>query len=101
MEPKEYSWSWATDSRCLSRGPCELIFAYMVTEDATTDSVLYNGQNAEGDEIVELVLTNKDASYANIGGVPFAPPVPVHCEKGLYVKVGTNTVGIFVQWRNL
>ena len=94
MNSKEFSWAWVTDDRVLSLGPCELLYAYLVPSDATTDSVIYNGQNTKGDAIVTL-------KAAAVTGHKFTPKVPVYCDKGLYVDVGTNVSGIFVQWRDL
>jgi len=94
MESKEYSWAWVTADRVLTDRECELIYAYLVPSGATTNSVLYNGTNTSGDAIVTL-------EAAVVTGHPFKPGVPVYCRKGLYVDVGTNVTGIFVQWRNL
>lgn len=94
MESKEYSWAWVTGDRVLSHGPCELVYAGLVPSAATTDSVLYNGENTTGDPIVTL-------KAATVRLMPFSPKVPVYCSKGLYVDVGTSVSGIFVQWREL
>jgi hypothetical protein len=91
---KDYSWAYVDVSRKLSDGPCELVFAYLVPSAATTDTVLYNGRNAQGGVITTLKV-------AVVTGHKFKPPVPVYCEKGLYIAVGTSVSGVFVQWRNL
>lgn len=94
VKSKEYSWAWVTADRLLSLGPCELICAYLVPSAATTDSVLYDGQNASGDTIITL-------KAATVRIMPFSPKAPVYCRKGLYVDVGSSVSGIFVQWREL
>ena len=94
MESKEYSWAWVTGDRLLSHGHCELCMAYLVPSGATTNSSLYAGEGTDGDLIVTL-------KSAVVTGHPFKPPEPVYCRKGLYVDVGDNVTGIFVQWREL
>lgn len=91
---KEYSWAWVTADRLLSHGPCELVCAYLVPSAATTDTVLYNGENTSGVAIITL-------KAATIRIMPFNPKEPVYCEHGLYVDVGTSVSGVFVQWREL
>jgi len=94
MESKEYSWAWVTTDRQLSDGPCELLMVSIVPSATTADTVVYDGDNDTGDEIIQFSITivlNWD----------FKPPVPIYCRKGLYITVGTNVVGVFVQWREL
>lgn len=94
MNSREVSWAWVTADRVLSHRPCELIFAFAVASGATSDSGLYDGENTQG------VLVTKLAS-AGAGVISFQPSVPVYCDRGLYVDVGSNILGIFVQWREL
>ena len=95
MESKEYSWAYLTGNRLLSHGPCELIFAHLGPGAATTDAVLYDGENTSGDVIVTL-------QAAVVTGMPFNPPVPIYCRKGLYFAQGSSTsTTAFVQWREL
>lgn len=94
MKSKDYSWAWVTGDIQLSHGPCELIYAALVPSGATTDSVLYNGEDTAGDQIVTL-------KAATVRIMPFSPKEPVYCDKGLYVDVGTSVTGIFVQWHEL
>jgi hypothetical protein len=94
MESQDYSWAYVTSSRCLNKGPCELVCAYLVVSAASTDSALYDGTDTNGAKIVDL-------KSAAVTGHPFKPKEPVYCAKGLYVTVGTTVSGIFVQWRVL
>lgn len=94
MDSQEYSWAWITADRLLSRGPCELIAAYLVVSAASTDTHLYDGENTSGDKIVTL-------ESAAVTGHPFKPPVPIYCRRGLFADIGTNVTGLFVQWREL
>lgn len=93
-ESQKYSWRYCTADQVLSRGPCELLFAYLVVSAGSTDSSLYNGTDTSGEEII-------DFKSAAVTGHQFKPKQPVYCSKGLYVDVGTSVTGIFVQWRNL
>ena len=96
MEPEslEYDWAWVTADTCLCRRACELVYAYLVPSGATTDTVLYDGENATGDQIVTL-------KAAAVTGHPFKPGKPVYCCRGLFVDIGTSVTGVFVQWRAL
>lgn len=93
-ENKEYQWKYVTADECLAQGACELLFAYLVVSAASTDSALYDGTNTGGKKIADL-------KCAAVTGHPFRPPKPVYCHAGLYVDIGTNVSGIFVQWRKL
>lgn len=94
MESKRYSWDFVTTDRVLNSGPCELLFAYLVPSGATTDSALYDGISTSGKRIATLKVSSVD-------GVAFSPPVPIYCDTGLYVDVGTSVTGILVMWRGL
>lgn len=94
VESKEYSWAWVTEDRLLSHGACELVYACLVPSGATTNSILYDGENTSG----EIIVTLKAATVRNI---PFSPKVPVYCRRGLYIDIGSSVTGIFVQWREL
>ena len=94
LTSKDYSWSWVTASRVLSHGPCELVYAYLVPSGEETATILYSGTNTYGDEIVVL-------ESATVTGLPFEPPVPVYCEKGLYITIANSTTGVFVMWHDL
>lgn len=93
-DSRKVSWAWVTADQLLTRGPCELLFAYLVVSAASTDSHIYDGQNTNGTKVVTL-------ESAAITGHPFRPPEPIYCRGGLYVDVGTNVTAIFVQWRDL
>ncbi len=94
MESKECSWKWVTADQLLSHGPCELIYARSMTATAESNTFLYDGENTDGTPIVEFEGGVND-------GHNLAPPVPVYCRKGLYVDIGTATIGVFVMWREL
>lgn len=94
VESKEYSWKFVTADELLTRSPCELIFAYLVVSAASTDTHLYDGENTAGKKLVTL-------ECAAVTGHPFRPSIPIYCRRGLYVDVGTNVTGVFVQWRDL
>ena len=91
---KDYSWAWVTGDRKLTDQVSELIAAYLVVSAASTDSAIYNGSDTSGDKILAL-------ESAAITNLPFEPPVPIYCSKGLFVDVGTSVTGILVLWRNL
>jgi len=94
LESKEYSWAWVTADRLLTERECELIYAHMAVSDAETDTHLRNGVDANADIVVTL-------KSAVVTGLPFSPPVPVYCRKGLFADIGSKTSGLFVMWRNL
>jgi len=93
-ESKEYSWEYVTADKVVESGPCELLYARLVCSASTTDSAIYSGTNTSGRKITDLkvaVVTDQE----------FRPPVPVYCDAGFYVDVGTSVSGILVQWRKL
>ena len=94
MCSKDYSWEFVIDDKKLSDGPCELLYANLVVSAATGSAVIYNGKNASGHEVAPLVS-------AVVTNLQFTPSVPVYCENGLYVDVGSNVTGVLVQWREL
>lgn len=94
MSSKEYSWAWLTADRVLSHNSCELVAARLVASAASGGTTLYDGENANGVPITELVTSAA-------GSDSFEPPVPIYCDRGLYASVGTNAIGVLVQWREL
>lgn len=91
MNDKNVQWAYVTADRLLAAKACWLHWAYLVVSASTTDSALYDGTDTGGAKIVDLksaVVTNHE----------FSPPKPVFCQKGLYVDVGSNVSGIFVQY---
>ena len=97
MEVKsiQYRWAWVTKDSVLSRGVCELLYALFVPSAAATATLtLYDGENTNGDKIVEF-------RTAESKGVPFSPKAPIYCRRGLYIDAIANVKGVFVQWREL
>ncbi len=88
---KNVAWMWVTRDTLLSDKPCWLHHAYLVVSAASTDSALYDGVSTSGVQIVSL-------KSAVVTGHEFKPPKPIYCSKGLYVDIGTNVTGIFVQY---
>lgn len=94
-ESKEYSWAWVTADRLLSHGPCELLCAIIFPAGTgTCNVILYDGENATGEEILNYSSPTDEP-------VPFSPPKPIYCRRGLYVGGTALLDGIFVQWREL
>lgn len=93
-ESCRYSWAWLTADQLLSHGPCELLFAHLVVSAASTDTHLYDGDNTKGSKVVTL-------ESEAVSGLTFKPPVPIYCRRGLYVDIGSNVTGLFIQWREL
>ncbi len=90
----EWGWSYVTADQLLTKEPCEVAYAQLVPSGAVTDTYLYHGANTNGEKIIALVS-------AAVTGHEFRPAVPVFCRRGLYVDIGSNTTGVFVQWRNV
>lgn len=94
VDSKQYSWAWVTGDRLLSHGACELLCAFLTPDGTAADVTLYDGENTNGDKIIKFTSPNNPTRA-------FSPKVPVYCRRGLYVDVGSNVTGIFVQWREL
>ena len=91
MHDKSVQSKYVTADELLAQGPCWLHYAYLVVSAASTDSALYDGTNTSGRKITDLVS-------AAVTGHEFRPAKPAYCSRGLYVDVGTNVSGIFVEW---
>jgi len=94
VDSKEYNWAWVTASRLLTDLECELVYVALTANGASSGTILYDGTNTSGDEIVEM-------RTAGVLFVEFKPPVPIYCRKGLYITKGNALQGILVQWRHL
>lgn len=95
MESKEYSWAWVTADELLSHGACELCYAVAVSDGgAIENTAIYDGESTNG----TLVINFNSGVKAEI---PLTPKEPIYCRRGLYVDIGENTEGVFVQWREL
>lgn len=91
MPDKRVASKYVTADELLSPRPCWLHYACLVVSAASTDSALYDGHNTTGD----LIITLESAAVTNL---EFRPAKPVYCKQGLFVDVGTNVSGVFVQW---
>ena len=86
---------WITASELLTTQPCELIYAHAVSDGGKIqDTIIYDGENTNGEQIINL-------QRGAIGNITFSPKESVVCHHGLYIAIGSNTEGVFVQWRNL
>lgn len=89
---KEYSWKWVdTDKTLLSHGSCDFLYAKLTPDSEAGSCILYDGENDNGETIVELRTSGLYNCEAN-------PCVPIYCRRGLYVGSLTDA-GVLVQWR--
>ena len=102
MESTEYSWAWVTEDRLLSHGPCELVYAYLRPSAVQDTATLYDGENTLGDIVAIMQgAYGYGTSAQKMESVPFSPPVPVYCRKGLFIDLGATDTRVFVLWREL
>lgn len=95
VESKKYSWVWVTADRLLSHGACELLYARAYSDGgAIENTALYDGESTSG-----TIIVNFNSGVKS--NIPLTPKVPIYCRRGLYVDIGENTEGVFVQWREL
>lgn len=94
MDSKEYSWAWVTEDRLLSRGPCELVSAIGTSSSGTGTFNIYNGESVGGNLVARVEVDTGHSSG-------LVPPVPVYCNRGLFIDVYEKCHGILVQWREL
>lgn len=92
MESQDYSWAWVTADQLVSHGPCDLIYAFCVPDDTEPEGYVYDGENTNGDKIFRFTGSSKR-------GIPFSPPIPIYCRRGLYIDIGKDIEGILIQWR--
>ena len=93
---KDYtSRKWVTANELLTTQPCELVYAQAVSNGGEIkDTIIYDGEDAEGEIIINL-------QRGTIGNVTLSPKEPILCYSGLYIVIGSNTEGVFIEWRNL
>jgi hypothetical protein len=91
MYNKDVQSELFTADAVISKRPCWLHYAQVVPSGGTTDTYLYDGQNTNGKRLIAL-----NAAVATVQA--FSPAKPVLCKQGLYVDIGTNCSGVFVQW---
>lgn len=93
IDSKEYSWNFFKASGIVTDKSADLVYANLNPSAAAAVAALYDGQATTDNEIVGL----DDAAKTNL---EFKPPVPVYCDKGIYITVGSNVTGVLVIWRN-
>ena len=94
-DSKEYSWKWVIADELLSHGACDLLHARAYSSgNAIENTAIYDGEDTNGKLIVNFNSGVK-------GNIPLTPKVPIYCRRGLYVDIGDNVEGVFVQWREL
>lgn len=93
-DKKPAAWRWVTADEKLSPGPCELLAVYATAAAAVGSLTMRHGTNDKGGVIVILEANTNVTEH-------FQPPEPVPCETGLFVDMGSNITGAFVQWREL
>jgi len=94
VESKKYSWKYVTADELLSHGACEFIYAKLTPTTLAGSAILYDGENANGEKIIEL---NSGGLY----NMECSPPVPVDCRRGLYVGSTSTIDGVLIIWREL
>jgi len=94
LDSINYSWKYVTGDEQLSTGACELVYARLTPAAKAGSAILYNGENDQGDKIVEL-------NTADLHNCECSPPVPVYCRRGLYVGSVTTVDGILIIWREI
>jgi hypothetical protein len=88
------SWRRITKDAQLSTGSCELCYVTVEPSGDGSDVAVYDGENANGDEITTLVAATKT-------NPEFRPLRPVYCRRGLFIDIGSNVTAVFVQWREI
>ena len=88
------SWEYVEADRCVCQTRCDLLYAYLVPSAAAAEVTLRNGENDQAPVITVL-------EHAAQTSHPFSPKEPVFCDGGLFIDVGANVTGVFVQWRQL
>lgn len=91
-DSKALNWKWVIADEILARGPCELHCANLSPSAANATATLYHGENTTGD-IIGVIFTAVKTNW------DFVPKKPVYCPKGLFIDIGANVTGVFVQWR--
>ena len=91
-DSKEYSWVSLLAAGRICDQPCELLHVYVRPTAANSELIVYNGNDASGQVVVDMFSTTFD-------GYSFTPPEPVYCDKGLAVVFTAQVTRVFVQFR--
>ena len=76
----------------VSRVPVELVSLLLTASQGNCTVVLYDGSDADAPVLMRLAASQDD-SFA------YTPAEPVKTTRGLFVGVGSNVGGLFLQWR--
>jgi hypothetical protein len=93
-ESKDYSWEFVRADKVLEKGPCELVYACMVPSGTSATCDIYTGTDTTGKFLIGFVA-------AVMLTWEFRPMVPIYCNNGIYVDIGSDVTGVLVQWRKL
>jgi hypothetical protein len=84
--------AWFTQDQAAELNHCELL-GVLVTADsgARADATGRNGATA--DSPVELTISTPEG-----GSLSYQPAAPVYMPNGIYIDVGSNVTGVWMQW---
>lgn len=89
---KTTGWTWVTADKVVTNKPALLHYASLTGDgNGAADVTIYEGTGTDGRKIKVL----RAPQYASH---PFAPKGSIPVEKGIYVDVGSNVEGVFIQW---
>lgn len=92
LESRDYSWRYITSSSMITDQPCELVCVDMCPSAGAAQITIYNGIDASGNVIQNI--------YAAVQlNMPFNPPKPIYCSKGIYIDHTANITSTLVQFR--
>jgi len=92
IDSKEYSWKWITADELLSKGACELSHAILTCDGGNCSASIYDGESSNG----KLVVTFKALQNRSVVASLYPH---IFCRRGLFVDLGTDCLGMLIQWR--
>jgi len=85
------TWAWITSSQVLAKRPCKLYEVSVSPSAAAAYATVYNGENTTEPQVIRIDAAAKTLQH-------WKPAEPVRLDRGLYVALGDNVTGIFVQY---
>jgi len=90
IDPKKVKWTWVTKDMLIESTSCLFIQAVLTGNGSVDPKVrFYDGLSTQGDVIAELRTYRTWSNH-------LTPPMPIYCEKGLYVDCLTPLDGVLV-----
>lgn len=95
MDSRGIGWTRLTQDQAVAHGPCLLYGLVLLTSVTGGDVTVYDGVDSGAGRRILRAEGTADESR------PVLFPVPLHCDGGIYVDVGTSVTEVLILWQPL